>query len=281
MIAFVGSVFSPSYFGARARMITAAPEAHCALNVALYGPAERWALTEHPAARVTRTARSFALGDSALHWDGDALVVDLAERTPILGRPLRGRLRLHPHALGVHPESLDPDARHQWWCLAPMATVEVELSEPRSRWRGAAYLDTNFGREPLELGMRRWDWCRARSEHDAVVLYDTWPRRGDPVERAWRFDPRGGREPLEGLVRRPLPRTRWRLDRSIRTDAGCPAPTVRRALEDTPFYSRSLLTTQLGGAPLIAVHESVSLDRFRHPIVQRMLPFRIRPRWRA
>jgi carotenoid 1,2-hydratase len=280
VIAFVGSVFSPAYFRARRREIVTVPDEHCALNVALYGPAARWSLTEQPAARVARSEHSFTIGDSALHWENDALVVDLVERTPVLGRALRGRLRVHPHAIAQSPELLDPDGRHHWWCLAPMATVEVELEAPRLRWRGEAYLDTNFGREPLELGMERWDWCRARGPDDAIVLYDTWPRRGAPVERAWRFGRNGSREPIDGLERRPLPPTRWRLPRSLRCDPGGD-PQVRGVLEDTPFYARSLLTAPLHGTERVVVHESVSLDRFRRPLVQRMLPFRIRPRWRA
>jgi carotenoid 1,2-hydratase len=50
---------------------------------------------------------------------------------------------------------------------------------------------------------------------------------------------------------------------------------VRRTLEDTPFYARSVLQTRLLGQDAIAVHESLSLDRFRNPIVQAMLPFRM------
>ena len=45
--------------------------------------------------------------------------------------------------------------------------------------------------------------------------------------------------------------------------------------EDTPFYARSLLASTLGGEPVRAMHESLSLDRFRNPMVRLMLPFRI------
>ena len=42
-------------------------------------------------------------------------------------------------------------------------------------------------------------------------------------------------------------------------------------LEDTPFYARSVL---VNGSDL-TMHESLSLDRFRSPWVQVMLPFRM------
>jgi carotenoid 1,2-hydratase len=46
-------------------------------------------------------------------------------------------------------------------------------------------------------------------------------------------------------------------------------------LEDAPFYSRSLLRTSLYGEPADAIHESLDLNRFRAPLVQAMLPFRM------
>ena len=54
---------------------------------------------------------------------------------------------------------------------------------------------------------------------------------------------------------------------------------VRQTLEDTPFYSRSVIETGLFGEQVTAVHESLSLDRFQAPWVQAMLPFRIPRRW--
>jgi hypothetical protein len=46
-------------------------------------------------------------------------------------------------------------------------------------------------------------------------------------------------------------------------------------LENTPFYTRSVLATHLLGEPVTAMHESVYLDRFSTRWVQAMLPFRI------
>ena len=70
-----------------------------------------------------------------------------------------------------------------------------------------------------------------------------------------------------------LPRTGWRIARATRATHG--NARVLRTLEDTPFYARSLLRTQLLGHKVTAVHESLSLTRFSQPIVQCMLPFRM------
>ena len=50
---------------------------------------------------------------------------------------------------------------------------------------------------------------------------------------------------------------------------------VIRTLEDAPFYARSVVSAQLCGEPVMMMHESLSLDRFRQPVVQAMLPFRM------
>ena len=65
IIAFIGSVFSPYYAFARRRG-AADPEQFCALNVALYGPGGRWAMTERSKRHVTRQPDRFAVGPSAL-----------------------------------------------------------------------------------------------------------------------------------------------------------------------------------------------------------------------
>ncbi len=281
IIAFVGSVFSPSYFRARARELRPDPLRHCALNVALYGQGgTRWALTEHPLGRVRRSAAALELGRSRVAWEGDALVVHVHERSAGLGLPLRGTVRLRPRAAFDHPLSLDPHARHAWWAVAPRADIEVEMEQPGLCFRGSGYHDTNFGREPLERGFSAWDWSRAELPGATGVLYDARPRTGPPCEHGLAFGDDGRVEPLEAPRRHALPRTRWGLGRSTRTTADQP-PRVLRTLEDTPFYARALVQASLAGQPVTAVHESLSLDRFAHPLVQWMLPFRIRRGWRA
>jgi carotenoid 1,2-hydratase len=48
-----------------------------------------------------------------------------------------------------------------------------------------------------------------------------------------------------------------------------------QTLEDSPFYTRSVLSTHLLGEPATAMHESLSLDRFSTAWVQLMVPFRM------
>jgi carotenoid 1,2-hydratase len=50
---------------------------------------------------------------------------------------------------------------------------------------------------------------------------------------------------------------------------------VVQTLEDAPFYARSVVASQLQGESVNAVHESLSLDRFRSGWVQVLLPFRM------
>ncbi|MEM6934772.1 MAG: carotenoid 1,2-hydratase, partial [Pseudomonadota bacterium] len=52
-------------------------------------------------------------------------------------------------------------------------------------------------------------------------------------------------------------------------------PEIIRTLEDSPFYMRSEVVTDICGERVHAVHESLDLDRFAHPIVKLMLPFRM------
>jgi carotenoid 1,2-hydratase len=287
----VGSVFSPTYFRARARELSPEPTRFCAINVALYREGgTRWAFTEHPHQRVRRSRDAFELGGSRLAWEGDALVIHVDERSAGMGLPLRGTVRLRPRHCFDHPLALDPHGRHGWWAVAPRADIEVEMERPGFRFRGSGYHDTNFGREPLERGFSTWDWSRAELAEGTAVLYDArTPKMSDPeaaakdspaCEHGLLFRDDGRVEALPAPVRHRLPRSGWGIERATRADVGEP-PRLRRTLEDTPFYARSLLETTLAGQRVTAVHESISLRRFEHPLVQLMLPFRIRRGWRA
>ena len=71
----------------------------------------------------------------------------------------------------------------------------------------------------------------------------------------------------------PLPGTKWLMERKTRADRGL--ASLVRTWEDAPFYVRSTLAARLFGEPVIAVQESLDLDRFSSPIVQFMLPYRM------
>lgn len=282
VIAFIGSVFSPYYAWARRRQGGLAdPQQHVAINVALYtpggGPGARWAMTERGAGALQRSAHTLAVGPSALRWDGDALTVTLDEWCVPLPRRLRGRLRLHPQALGAPaPLPLDGAGQHHWWPIAPCARIEVDLADPGWRWRGQAYLDSNRGSLPLEHSFASWQWARASLDAQrSAVAYDAQERDGTARHIGLQFDVQGRCQPVAAPPMQTLPRTAvFRVPRSQRSDAGQP-PRVHTTLEDTPFYNRSLVAAQWRGQPVLAMHESLDLGRFSQPIVQAMLPFRM------
>jgi carotenoid 1,2-hydratase len=274
LIAFVGSVFSPYYAWARRR---AAPDPmnHCAINVALYGEqANRWAMTERGRSRVKRDAASLTVGPSSMRWDGRVLEMNVDEICAPLPSRIRGRIRLVPSMLRETAYPLDARGRHLWTPYGPVARIDVELSHPRMRWQGAGYWDSNIGTEPLEDGFQFWTWSRANLRSSTVVLYDLRERNAAARNLALRFPPEGEACEITAPAAQALDPTRWRVARSTRSDGGRSAQ-VRSTLEDAPFYSRSLLQTQLLGESAHAFHESLSLDRFRSRWVQCLLPFRM------
>ncbi len=275
VIAFIGSVFSPYYAWAR-RHGGGDPMRHCALNVALYGEGgKRWAMTERGAASVEREKDRLAIGPSDLAWDGSGLTLRIDEVSVPTLRRIRGSLRLHPTAVENRVLALDAAGRHRWRPIAPCARVEVCLTAPALTWSGPAYFDTNVGDRALEHDFARWDWSRAAVPGGTTVLYDV-TRLGSAPSRplAMRYRASGGFEDCEPPPSAPLPATRWGVERRIGSAPGH-RPSVVATLEDTPFYARSVVSTDLYGTPVRAMHESLSLERFCTPWVQAMLPFRM------
>ncbi len=280
LIAMLGSVFSPYYAAARRRG-PADPLDHAALNVALYGPpAARWALTERSREAIEREASHLRFGPSALDWDDDCLRVRIDERTAPLGRTLRGEVRVRPRVITDTLIELSPAGQHCWWPIAPYCDVEVHFSEPKVRWRGTGYMDSNFGEAPLETHFRRWDWCRAATGPDeATVLYNVERRDGSRPLLAAQVRADGEVRTRSTLPASNAARGIWGVRRDTRADSGF-QPAVRQVLEDTPFYTRSVLDTSLYGKRVEAVHESLDLDRFKARWVQTLIPVR-NPRRRS
>ncbi len=225
---------------------------------------------------MTRSCDELTIGPSTAIWDGSALAFTIDERSAPIPRRIRGRIDVRPEAINPRPFMLEAQGRHWWRPLAPRARVTVEFDSPAVRWSGEGYLDQNAGAEPLERGFSHWRWSRAATRDGAAILYDAMRRREGPVSLALSFDRRAYCEQREPPPVAALPRTRWGLARVTRADDG--RASAVRSLEDTPFYSRSLVTHALFGEPVESVHEDLSLDRFANPIVRLMLPFRM-PRW--
>lgn len=273
LIAFVGSVFSPYYAWARGLRGMADPENFVSLNVALYTPGRKyWCMTERGRARLARDRTHLQVGRSMLHWTGDRLVIDVDEVTVPIPRRVRGRITLNPHALTAEPFALDAGFRHAWWPLAPHAEVHVALEQPGWEWTGHGYLDRNWGTEPLEAAFAHWNWSRTPFGHDTLLLYDAQPRTGPDRALALRADAAGQITAVEAPPRVDLPRTGWHLARSTRSQTDA---RLVSGLEDGPFYARASVESSWAGTRGIGMHEALSLDRFRNPVVQAMLPFRM------
>ncbi|MBA4171566.1 MAG: carotenoid 1,2-hydratase [Hyphomicrobium sp.] len=271
LIAFLGSVFSPYYAWSGRHD----PLDHSALNVALYGAGgHRWAMTERGREAVSRNRTQLAIGPSRLDWDGKTLRIAVNEMTVPFPSRIRGEIRIHPEGLNTKVFALDHNSRHDWHPIAPSARIEVDLEQPSLSWNGRGYFDINRGSESLEAGFDRWDWARASLDDGSAVLYDVTLPDGAKRSLALRFDHQGNVDEHIGPEPAALPKTLWRVERNTRADIGH-VPRVLKTLEDTPFYSRSMLSTRIFGEDTVAMHESLSLNRFRMPLVKAMLPFRM------
>jgi carotenoid 1,2-hydratase len=282
-------VFSPYYAWERRRHGDdhAQAEAHCALNVSLYRRApgarhfsRRWAMTERAAPALQRDADHLDIGPSRLVWRADGrLQIDINEWTVPWPRRLRGQVLLQPGALPGRSFALDGQARHHWQPISPSAQVSVEFSAPACQWTGDAYLDTNHGSRPLARDFHSWQWQRSSQAGGSTqVLYDVQGLQGpaQTLSLAIEADGRVHAVPLKPPQR--LPATAWRMHRHSR---GHQPPELVATLESGPFYCRSLLLDRDGDAQaharggVLAVHESLSLQRFEQAWVQALLPFRM------
>lgn len=289
LILMIGSVFSPYYRKAIDRG-AGDPSRHAAVNLALYnlgrpggswlGPAlgrrdrDLWVLTE--GGRLARESGALSIGHTRATWDGEALRVELRERTSPIASPVEGELIVRPAAVADEVHALDGAGKHVWSPIAPFGRVEVKLRDPRLSWAGPAYLDHNAGDEPLARGFRGWTWSRVTTDDSTTVVYDVTQRGGGSHRIARSFRADGARETCAGPERTArLARTGWQIERSVRT-LGDTSLALGRTLEDTPFYARSHLVGTMGGKPANGVHEVVEMDRFESPIVQKMLPYRMR-----
>lgn len=230
-------------------------------------------MTERGARHCSRNADRFRIGPSQLHWDGQTLIIDIDEIAVPLPRRVQGQVRVTPQRLFTFSTALDTDGRHHWGPLAPNARVQVDLSHPRLCWSGHAYLDSNEGAEPVEHAFREWDWSRCQlTDGSTAVIYDVEPEAPDGRLLALRFHPDGQVSHFDPPTLRTLTKTSWRLPRRLRSDGPV---SVLRQLEDTPFYQRALLRSELLGESVTSFHETLNVPRLVSPVVQAMLPWRM------
>jgi carotenoid 1,2-hydratase len=272
IIGFVGSVFSPYYALAR-RFGDTDPENFCAINVALYGKAgHRWAMTERGKRHMERSSVHFSVGPSSMAWEGDSLVIRIDEITVPLPSRLRGEVRVHPVIQSEHETTLDPESAHHWRPVAPLARVEARFEHPSLAWSGTGYHDMNWGSVPLETSFSSWFWSRAATRDGAHIVYDRTLKDQSAAGFALAIDRTGKAHHVGLAARTKLPTSFWQMKRPLRADDPV---TLLATLEDSPFYTRNLLRTRIDGEDVDVFHESLSLDRFRNPMIQMMLPFKM------
>ncbi|NBT34713.1 MAG: carotenoid 1,2-hydratase [Betaproteobacteria bacterium] len=238
-------------------------------------------MTERSARSLSRSEDSYALAGSSVHWQHGELLIRIDERAMPLGGRVRGEVRLRAPRLFPFQTALDAQGRHRWGPIAPTADIRAEFEHPKIRWEGHGYLDSNEGDEPIDQPFRSWDWSRTLLPDGSVaVIYDVRPEGATNRLLALSFKPSGEVDNFTPGGRQPLGRTLWGLSRQIRADDH-PAPrsSVVKTLEDTPFYARSLLNTQIMGEETLTMHETLDLTRLRSNVVRLMLPFRM-PRLR-
>ncbi len=275
IIAFIGSVFSPYYKWAR-RSPGADPRNFPCMHVVLYGKKNRWAMTERTDAALTQSRDCLTIGASSIRWEGDRAIIDIDEVTAPLPWRVRGQITVHCDHVYNRASYLDANREHRWWPINPRARAEVRLDSPDLNWDGHAYFDSNDGDVPLEQSFDYWNWSRGSlADGGAAILYDLELKGGGFRSLALRYGTDGKVtdfvSPDQMLT---LPRTRWLVERQTRCEP--PAkPAIVEGWVDSPFYSRSVVSTHLLGEPVTAVHESLDMRRFVSPIVQIMLPVKV------
>ncbi|MBO6757572.1 MAG: carotenoid 1,2-hydratase [Roseibium sp.] len=278
IISFVGSVFSPYYAWSGRKD----PDNHICMNVALYAPrTHRWSMTERGRSAMFRDALSFHIGPSSLEWSGDELLLRFDEiavpRPPSEWAPVRlkGTVRVRPKAVTGKVFDIDAAGAHRWWPIAPLADMEVSFDAGGVDWQGHGYLDSNWGTEPLETAFRDWDWARGvLPDGRALLLYDTRRLDGSRACLAYAVSDRGDFEEWRAPEARRMKRGFWGITPHVHHDPGH-MPQLLKTLEDSPFYKRSVVRTQIEGHPVDLMHEALSGTRFAHPVVKAMLPFRM------
>ena len=88
------------------------------------------------------------------------------------------------------------------------------------------------------------------------------------------FTPDGRIEHFEPPPRQALPKTGWRIQRQMRNPKDVQLK-ILETLEDTPFYARSVLSSELLGERVTSFHETLDVPRLSSWAVQFMLPWRM------
>ncbi len=251
------------------------------MNVATYGPRGRFTMTDRGRSALRQSPQRIQIGPSAMGWNGKQLVIEVNEMTapPQLAR-VRGLIRVTPSAITDRELPLTPDGAHIWRPFAPVSRIEVDMEATGWQWQGHGYFDANFGTRALEEDFSYWTWGRFPTPHGATCFYDAQRRDGTHLAQAAGFDKDGKVYDVMLPTKRKMRRSLWQVRRDTRGDEEARPRQVMNML-DAPFYSRSMVETQLGGEPAVGVHEALDLTRFEKPWLKPMIAVRVprRTRW--
>ncbi|MEO1027909.1 MAG: hypothetical protein AAFX02_02515 [Pseudomonadota bacterium] len=235
-------------------------------------------MTERGETQVSRSSHIYKIASSQIEQTGDKLIFDINETSVPLPRALRGRVTVDMPYCHDHTYDLSEAGGHIWRPICPTARVNVEFDQPGLNWSGHGYVDMNLGDGPIEQAFDFWDWSRQPIADDGTrIRYVTNPAGEEERSLGVEFGSDGSVREVDLEPGCPLPSTPiWRIKRRSGLFEG-EAPKIVKTLEDTPFYSRSIMSYP--SAPeRLAVHESLSGPRLAHPVVKCLLPFRM-PRW--
>lgn len=271
IIIFVGSVFSPYYAWTDWRD----PAEHCAINVALYGRPGAWSMTERRARDTRRTRDAFSAGKSCVRRTAAGLQLDFDEIAAPIPFRVRGQVEISLPYLISEGFTLDANDRHFWSPACSHARIKVDFDRPDLSWRGHGYVDSNYGLEPVTDGFDYWDWSRTPlATGETLIRYVTDPIAADQRTLHLRLSPQGDLRTADPTPDAHLgPTPIWRIARRAGSLNG-QSPQLIRTLEDTPFYSRSLIDFGSGTSGPTS-HETLSCRRLRSPLVRALLPFRM------
>ncbi len=232
-------------------------------------------MTERPNDYVERKSKSFTIGKSSVKSTDNGLEINIDEVSSPLPKRVQGTVKVNCDKFLLYRTWLDDAQKHRWGPIAPSASIEVDIPTHNILWKGHGYLDTNEGDEPLEKAFKEWDWARTYLEDgSAVVFYDVKQRIGRQRVLPLRFFPNGDVERIAPPPRQDLPDSRWMISRVMRSEPARPAH-ILKTLEDTPFYSRVILSSGLLNDRRLVVHETLNLDRFSSKLTKLMLPWRM------
>ena len=182
VIAMLGCVFSPWYARARRRAwsTTAALGTQCG---ALSRLGKTLGHDERDAAAVTRNPDQLTIGTSRVLWDGNALQIEVDEKTSPWPQRLRGHIRVTPRVRHATPYPLDAAGRHLWWRWHRLLESKCNSMRQFSRGKVQPYLDANQGLAPLEEDFDSWHWSRSHGagQTRVSVRHDRHARPCRPI----------------------------------------------------------------------------------------------------